>query len=444
MWLLPAFSVACNAAAQIYYRFTVAGERVPATGPVLLVANHPNALLDPVLVSAAARRPVRFLAKAPLFTDRKVGWIVRASGAIPVYRRIDNPEAMDGNVDTFRAAHAALAQGAVIGIFPEGLSHSEPGITPLKTGAARIALGALARHPEPFPIVPVGLVFRRKDVFRSEALAVIGRPVDWSDFAGRTPRDREAVRDLTGRIDGAMRQVTINLERWEDQPLVDCAEAVWQAEWGGGGGSDTDPARKVERLEVATSILSRVRSAPGPRASALLDDVARHCRQLARLRVTPGDLAVDVRLRASLRWGLRRFYLVGAPAFVVALAGLALFWLPNQVTGRVAMAFRPKVDQRSTFKLLTGMAVYLMWIGFLAVLVGAMKGVLAGAATVVAVPAIGLVGRRTRERWRGALMDARRFFLLRARREMVEGLRKQQREIAERLRELYDKARGGP
>jgi hypothetical protein len=137
---------------------------------------------------------------------------------------------------------------------------------------------------------------------------------------------------------------------------------------------------------------------------------------------------------------LRRFYLVGAPAFVVALAGLAVFWLPNQVTGRVAMALRPDVDQRSTFKLLIGVAVYLMWIGFLAVLVAAVKGVLAGAATVVAVPAIGLVGRRTRERWRGALKDARRFFLLRARREMVEGLRKQQREIAESLRELYDKA----
>jgi 1-acyl-sn-glycerol-3-phosphate acyltransferase len=440
MWLLPAFSIVCNAAARIYYRFTVAGERVPATGPVLLVANHPNSLLDPVLVSAAARRPVRFLAKVPLFADRKVGWLIRASGAIPVYRRVDNPEAMDGNVDTFRAAHAALAQGAVIGVFPEGHSHSEPGITALKTGAARIALGALARHPEPFPIVPIGLVFRHKDVFRSEALAVIGRPVDWSDFAGRTPQDREAVRDLTGRIDGAMRQVTINLERWEDQPLVDCAEAVWQAEWAG----DTDPARKVERLVVATSLLSHIRSAPHPRASALLDDVARHCRQLARLRVTPGDLAVDVRLRASLRWGLRRFYLVGAPAFVVALAGLAVFWLPNQVTGRVAAALRPDVDQRSTFKLLIGMAVYLMWIGFLALLMGAAKGVLAGAVTVVAVPAIGLVGRRTRERWRGALKDARRFFRLRARRELVQGLRKQQREIAESLRELYDKSRGGP
>ena len=442
MWLLPAISLVSGVAARIYYRLTIAGGRVPHAGPVLLVANHPNSLLDPVLVAAAARRPVRFLAKAPLFTDRKVGWLIRASGAIPVYRRIDNPQAMDGNVDTFRAAHVALAQGAVIGIFPEGHSHSEPGIGRLKTGAARIALGTLAQHPQPFPIVPVGLVFRRKDVFRSDALVVVGQPVAWDDLAIHTPDDRDAVQELTRRIDGGMRQVTINLECWEDQPLVDCAEAVWQAEWGGGG--DTDPARKVGRLEVTTSILSHIRSAPDPRASALVDEVARHCRQLARLRVTPGDLAGDVRLRASLRWGLRRFYLVGAPAFVVGLAGLAVFWLPNQVIGRVTMALRPDADQRSTFNLLIGMAVYLMWIGFLAVLVGAVKGVLAGAATVVAVPAIGLVGRRTRERWRGALKDARRFFRLRARRELVEGLRRRQREIAEGLRELYDKARGGP
>jgi 1-acyl-sn-glycerol-3-phosphate acyltransferase len=438
MWLLPAFSLVCNAAARIYYRLTFAGERVPDTGPVLLVANHPNSLLDPMLVAAAARRPVRFLAKAPLFTDRKVGWLVRASGAIPVYRQVDDPEAMDGNVDMFRGAHAALAGGAALGIFPEGISHSDPAIAALKTGAARIALGTLAQHPQPFPIVPVGLVFRRRDVFRSEALVVIGRPADWSDLAGRTADDREAVRDLTGRIDSAMRQVTVNLERWEDQPLVNCAEAVWQAEWG----ADTDPARKVERLGIATSILSHIRKAGDPQSSAIVDDVAMHCRQLERLRVTPGDLAADVRLRASLRWGLRRFYLVGAPAFVVALAGLAVSWLPNQVTGRVAMALRPDVDQRSTFNLLIGMAVYLVWIGFLAALVSAMKGVLAGAAMVLAVPAIGVVGRRTRERWRGAWQDARRFFLLRARRELVQGLRKQQREIAEALKQLYDRVRG--
>ena len=109
MWLLPASTLISNATARIYYRLSLAGERVPSTGPVLLVANHPNSLLDLLLVAAAARRPVRFLANAPLFTDAKIGWLVRASGAIPVYRRVDNPEARSGNVDMFRAVHRELA-----------------------------------------------------------------------------------------------------------------------------------------------------------------------------------------------------------------------------------------------------------------------------------------------------------------------------------------------
>jgi glycerol-3-phosphate O-acyltransferase/dihydroxyacetone phosphate acyltransferase len=84
MWLLPLFSVIAKLAARVYYRIRFGGAPVPATGPVLLVANHPNSLLDPTLVVASAGRPVRFMAKAPLFSDRKIGWLVRAAGAIPV------------------------------------------------------------------------------------------------------------------------------------------------------------------------------------------------------------------------------------------------------------------------------------------------------------------------------------------------------------------------
>jgi len=106
MWLAPAFSRLAHAASRIYYRLTIAGERVPAGGPVLLVANHPNSLIDPILVCAAARRPVRFLAKAPLFSDFKTGWMMRAVGAIPVHRRVDDPGLMDRNQDMFRAVYA--------------------------------------------------------------------------------------------------------------------------------------------------------------------------------------------------------------------------------------------------------------------------------------------------------------------------------------------------
>ncbi len=145
MWLLPVFSRVSRLALRTFYRLEVAGGRVPPAGPVLLVANHPNSLLDPAMVVAVAGRPVRFLAKAPLFGDAQVGWLVRGAGAIPVYRASDDPSKMGANQDAFRAAHASLAEGDAVGIFPEGTSHSEPSLVPLKTGAARIALGAAAR-----------------------------------------------------------------------------------------------------------------------------------------------------------------------------------------------------------------------------------------------------------------------------------------------------------
>ncbi|MGI9189188.1 MAG: hypothetical protein ACR2F9_03500 [Longimicrobiaceae bacterium] len=73
MWLLPLFSRVSLAAARTFYRLEVAGGAVPPEGPVLLVANHPNSLFDPALVAAVARRPVRFLAQAPLVADRQLG-----------------------------------------------------------------------------------------------------------------------------------------------------------------------------------------------------------------------------------------------------------------------------------------------------------------------------------------------------------------------------------
>ena len=90
MWLLPILSRLSSFSAHIFYRLTIAGEAVPKEGAVLLIANHPNSLVDPVLVASAAGRPVRFLAKATLFHHPAVGFLVRGSGAIPVYRRVDD------------------------------------------------------------------------------------------------------------------------------------------------------------------------------------------------------------------------------------------------------------------------------------------------------------------------------------------------------------------
>ena len=113
-------------------------ERVPAAGPVLLAINHPNNLIDSLVVGAVLDRKVHYLATAALFRHPLLARFLLACGAIPVYRRTDDPTQMSRNEDAFRAVHAALAEGAAVGIFPEGVSHSEPSIVPRNSSSKAI------------------------------------------------------------------------------------------------------------------------------------------------------------------------------------------------------------------------------------------------------------------------------------------------------------------
>src|SRR6185369_14680026 len=133
-------------ALRIYFqRIEVTGlDHVPANTPVIFVLNHPNALVDPVFLLCLAPRRVSFLAKAPLFRMPVIGYFVKALDSLPVYRRQDEGQDVSKNQETFAAARELLAKGGTIGICPEGVSHSEPSLRPIKTGAARISIAAVA------------------------------------------------------------------------------------------------------------------------------------------------------------------------------------------------------------------------------------------------------------------------------------------------------------
>ncbi|MEO7570898.1 MAG: 1-acyl-sn-glycerol-3-phosphate acyltransferase, partial [Acidimicrobiales bacterium] len=136
--------VARFAASLLFRRLEVAGEdRYPRGRPVLLVANHFNGLVDPIVITAALGRTPRFIAKAALRRVPIGGRLLRGLGVVFVRRQTDAGGAV-GNDDAFAECHAALARGDVVAIFPEGTTHDRPRIDPIKTGAARIALGARA------------------------------------------------------------------------------------------------------------------------------------------------------------------------------------------------------------------------------------------------------------------------------------------------------------
>src|SRR5881296_2744078 len=218
-----------------FRRIEVSGwAHVPARGPVMFVLNHPNGLVDPAFLLCLAPRRVSFLAKAPLFRMPVIGFFCRAFEAIPVHRRQDEGSDPSQNRETFETARRVLARGGAIAIFPEGTSHSDPKLRPLKTGAARIALGAAAGLAEssPIRIVPAGLYYRAKRTFRSAALLYFGEPFAVDPVAlelGEEP-PAEPVRELTTRIERALAAVTLQAEQAEAHALVDWAQRIVSAQ----------------------------------------------------------------------------------------------------------------------------------------------------------------------------------------------------------------------
>lgn len=236
---------AISIALRLFFRRieTVNVENVPKDAPIIFVLNHPNGLIDPALIFVSLPRRVSFLAKSTLFTIPVGSAIIRALEALPVYRKIDAGDSMEKNLETFRAARELLAKNRCIAIFPEGISHDETKLRPIKTGAARIALGAVSiqnsdedQRPKikdriDLKIMAVGLFYTSKTAFRSEVLIRYGEIFDVEPVELDENRDppREAVKNLTERIENALRNVTLNIESAEELDTVLKAEALFSS-----------------------------------------------------------------------------------------------------------------------------------------------------------------------------------------------------------------------
>ena len=444
MWLHRAMPLISSLAVRSYYRVTVGGAHLPATGPVLVVANHNNSLVDPPLVVIAAGRTVRFLTKSPLFDDKAIGWLVAAVGSVPVYRQQDDPTKLAQNLDSFRDVHAALAKGDVVGIFPEGITHSASSLAPLKTGAARIAFGASRSLGRAFPIVAMGLVFRDRDQFGSEAHVIVSEPLEWDDLVGAA-ETRGAVRELTARIEASMRSVTLNLARWEDEPLVRAAEQVWRAEFSGG----PEAAEKLDRLRYTAEALGALRDASTTEKSATDDSVTdwratagelrAHVKQLAALGLTPEKLKSKPPLSQSVRWTLVHLPLV--LLLPLSLSGAVLFWLPKRITVRVAdkLTVAEGPEALVTHRVLVGAVVFTLWFAIVAAAVWIFADWGWALIALLVQPLWAYAALAVGDRRRVAWATAKRFFLRRRERTRLDALRAQQQQLALRLRSLYQR-----
>lgn len=400
--------------ATVFFETEVTGGSVPP-GPVLIVANHPNSLLDPLIVFRAAGRPARPLAKAPLFEHPLIGAMLRALGGLPVFRRQDDPALMHLNEGTFDAAIAALAAGDAVQIYPEGITHSEPALAPLRTGAARIALQAEDRSGWGLGlrVVPIGLTYVRKTLFRGRALAVIGPPLTVGDLRARYHEQPEdAARELTARIARALEAVTLTFAEREDSELVDVAERLYARQKGWAGWREReDLAERLPRLRRFAQGLAWLRAHDPERHGRLARRVRRYGRLAGALGASDGDVPPRYEPAAVLRYaGTEVLVLLGG--LPVAALGTAAWYVPYLLPRVVARVLRPPYEAIATYKLAAGMLVIPLAIVGWTLLAWWLGGPLLGLLALLLVPLAGLAALAWHERWSRVREDAVLFLRL--------------------------------
>jgi hypothetical protein len=376
----------------------------------------------------------RLLAKHTLWDNPVLKPLLNLAKSIPVYRSQDGVK-MSRNTETFAAAHAVLAGRGAIALFPEGASHDEPALLPMKTGAARIVVEAEARYGGLGTlIVPVGLIFDRKARFRSRALLQIGEPMDPAREISLYATDpKRAVRLLTDRVGRALQEVTLNYASWEEARLLERVVDLFALK-------ERD-LRQAEGLAEKISIrkafidgYQKIKASDPERLTEVYRVVKRYDRLLRYFSLTDGQVASAYPVSLVVRYILKtlRLFIFRLP---VAFVGILLNWIPYQVTAHVVRRMNPDSNESATYKVFGGLLFFPVTWGLEALLSAWLLGPIAAGLVVVFAPVGGYVALKNMDRREAFFEEARAYLILRTRKRLAA-------ELADRQQRVYESVTG--
>ena len=338
--------------------------RLRLPGPLMLCSNHPNTLMDPLVTAVQRHEPIAFLAKSTFFKNPILGAIMRSGNCIPIYRRQDAEGTADAasakqlaasNEASFGRCYDYLERGGTVMIFPEGTSVSERRLRPLKTGAARIALGTEARHDFKLglKLVCVGTNYFDPSKFRSDVLLNVAPPIVIADYAERYHQDPNAAADeLTEEIRRRLTRRLVISRAAEDDALAQQVERTF----GNHLNPDDDPNTLFDNFELSRTLLDAVawfeQHDPGQLA-ALREALSSYLAELHQHHVD------EEALNQSHRPGTGLVdYLNLGLGFPVWLYGLLTNYIPYAIPSQVARRATKETEFIAAIMLGVGMVTF--------------------------------------------------------------------------------------
>jgi len=442
--------VAFRLAMRIFFsRIEVEGlENVPESGPLLLVPNHTNALVDGLIVAGCLERPVTLTAKSTLVSYPLLPVLMRAVNVITFQRREDVGQGADpsANASALDEARARLAAGAAICLFPEGSSHSEPKLRPFRTGAARIALDYLEQYGDAggLRIVPVGLHFERKHNFRSRSWIGFGAALSVAGW--RRDHPEGDARALTRRLEQEVAALSLNFDARARLELFSRAADVLAT---GGEAPPRLGMRPRPRLSEQIRLIhalqrghEQLRETEGERFETLERRIESYSAELSTLGVKPHEVYLEMDFRHAALFLLRELgrVIVGLP---VAAWGLVNHLLPlllvRSLMGKVV---RDK-DEFASGAIFLGLCVFIPFYLLLLSLAAWLLPTGWFLVYAVSLPLSGVYAVGWFDRIRGALRRSRTYLRWRSAPLLQSRLAAEGREIIAEIERLDEQLEGG-
>jgi glycerol-3-phosphate O-acyltransferase/dihydroxyacetone phosphate acyltransferase len=406
---------------QIYYpKIKFDGEgQIPKTGPVLLCGNHPNSLVDPILIGITSGRPVRFMAKAPLFKTPVLGSVMYGLGMIPTYRGSDDKKQVRRNLESLDSSIQFLVEGHAVGIFPEGKSHDAVKLEMVRSGVARIAVKAVEQGAIDLVVVPVGLNYGHKEQFRSSVQVKVGEPLEINSWLKENNEEgRKAIRSLTNEVEKRLKEVVVHLEQPDWEPLLEDLVALVRTD------SEEDPLRLRKQMADAMNYFV---ASDRSRAEEVAGEIKLHRDAVSDCGLTLESLILQsngIRLFGKCASQILGTLLGLLPAILGLLFHLIPFVMVRFLASRVTPPGRTAV---SMYRLLAGLPVYAVWY-FAAVLCALWMNVpmLGTAVAVLCLPFLGVIALNYWPQVRHSAPQALCQFLILLRRKVYQNLREHQ------------------
>jgi len=327
-------------AVRLIYRSVEVRQRPAETssGPQLSISNHFGGFADALIQAYALDRVPRYVARDVIWRYPGAKQAMGFVRAIPTHKPNDDGPA--GNDQMFSSTYDALGEGDLVMIFPEGITVDDPSIARVKTGAARIALGARASGVDGIQIIPSGIHYDNKASLRSKVWVNVGAPLDLDTEIHRYVKpgesedasNRDAVRALTADIEQRLRRSAPDYRDWEEERALSNAASI---------ALRTVPGAPIEVDFGNESELANVLSQRSPAAKrSITAAVERYAAALDAVGLTDQQMATTHRKRGPFLWRITWNLLVGLVLLPFALAGLIVNVIPFVVLwliGRVKM-----------------------------------------------------------------------------------------------------------